>query len=197
MKLFKIIMNCVIATLLIVSVAINIFVLAGFRVVNTNTSTPNTNVSQNAFKDDQDESKKHHKKEDKKEDNCFENTSTEEAEEPVGVLVYKDDIIAVTYFGIKEEADELTYLFEIENFSEGTINVTFEELYLDGQRVYISGLTCENLLPESSTMEDFVIKECDGSQDADSYEEFTFNIKLMNAKSYLDLYETEQVTVVV
>jgi hypothetical protein len=195
MKLFKIIMNCVIATLLVVSVTINIFVLAGFRIVNTNTSTPNTNVSQNANMDEQDEFKKPNKKDNKKDNNCFENTSTEDTEEFEGIVVYEDDNIIVTYFGIKEEADELTYLFEIENLSNKTINVTFDEIYIDGQRVYNSGLTCEKLLSNTSQIEDFVIKDFEGEQDSDSYEEFTFNIKLMNAKSYLDLYETEQVTV--
>jgi hypothetical protein len=195
MKLFKIIMNCVIATLLIMSVTINIFVLAGFRVVNTDTYTPNTNVSQNENMDEQDEFKKPDKKHNKKDNNCFENTSTEDTEEFEGIVVYEDDNIIVTYFGIKENTDELTYLFEIENLSNKTINVTFDEIYIDGQRVYNSGLTCEKLLPETSQTEDFVIKEFEGEQDSDSYEEFTFNIKLMNAKSYLDLYETEQVKV--
>lgn len=195
MKLFKIIMNCVISTLLVVSVTINIFVLAGFRIVNTNTPTHNTNVSQNANMDEQDEFKKPNNKDNKKDNNCFENTSTEDTEESEGIVVYDDDNIIVTYFGIKEEADELTYLFEIENLSNKTINVTFDEIYIDGQRVYNSGLTCEKLLPETSQTEDFVIKDFEGEQDSDSYEEFTFNIKLMNAKSYLDLYETEQVTV--
>lgn len=199
MKLFKIIMNCVIATLLIVSVTINIFVLAGFRIVDTDTYTSNTNVSQNANMDEQDESKrpdkKDYKKDNKKDNNCFENTSTEDTEEFEGIVVYEDDNIIVTYFGIKEDTDELTYLFEIENLSNKTINVTFDEIYIDGHRVYNSGLTCEKLLPETSQTEDFVIKEFEGEQDSDSYKEFTFNIKLMNAKSYLDLYETEQVTV--
>lgn len=200
MKLFKIIMNCVIATLLIVSVALNIFVLAGFRIVDTDTYTPNTNVSQNSNMDEQNESKRPNKKDHKKDNNCkdnncFENTSTEDTEEFEGIVVYEDDNIIVTYFGIKEDTDELTYLFEIENLSNKTINVTFDEIYIDGQRVYNSGLTCEKLLSNTSQTEDFVIKDFEGEQDSDSYEEFTFNIKLMNAKSYLDLYETEQVTV--
>ena len=191
MKTFKIIMNCIIGALLVVSLTINILALAGFRLVSGNTYTPTTNVSQNANMDDQDEFKKPNKKN----NNHFENTSTEETEEFEGIVVYEDDNIIVTYFGIKEEADELTYLFEIENLSDRTINVVFDELYLDGQRAYISGLTCENLLPNKSVVEDFVVKEAEGDQNPDSYEEFTFNIKLMNAKSYLDLYKTEQVTV--
>lgn len=194
MKLFKIIMNCVIATLLVVSVTLNIFVLAGFRIVDTDTYNPNTNVSQNANNEHQNESEKPECKPNKHNNKC-EKTSVEEAEEFEGVVVYEDDNIIVTYFGIKEDTDELTYLFGIENLSDKTVNITFDEIYIDGHRVYNSGLTCEKLLPATSQTEDFVIKEFDGEQDSDSYEEFTFNIKLMNAKSYLDLYETEQVTV--
>ena len=195
MKTFKIIMNCIIGALLVVSLTINILALSGFRLVSSNTYTPTTNVSQNANMDDQDEFKKPNKKDNKKDNNCFENTSTEDTEEFEGIVVYEDDNIIVTYFGIKEDTDELTYLFEIENLSNKTVNVTFDEIYIDGQRVYNSGLTCEKLLPETAQTEDFVVKEAEGDQNPDSYEEFTFNIKLMNAKSYLDLYKTEQVTV--
>lgn len=200
MKLFKIIMNCVIATLLIVSVTLNIFVLAGFRIVDTDTYTPNTNVSQNANNESQNESEEPHKKHDNKhhKDKADrpENTSVEESEEEaIRELVYQDDNITVFFCGLKEDTAELTYLFEVENTSDTTLNITFDNLLIDGARVYNSGLTCEKLLPGNTMVEDFVVKDFDGSQDSDVEREFAFNIKLMNAKSYLDLYETEQVTV--
>lgn len=202
MKLFKIIMNCVIATLLVVSVTLNIFVLAGFRIVDTDTYNPNTNVSQNANNEPQNESeepcKKHYNKHNKDKTNKPDNTSVEESEEEaIRELVYQDDNITVFFCGIKEDAVELTYLFEIENTSDTSLNVTFDNLMIDGERVYISGLTCEKLLPGNTSIEDFVVKELDSSQNTDTEREFAFNIKLMNAKSYLDLYETEQVTVTV
>lgn len=200
MKLFRIIMNCVIATLLVVSVTLNIFVLAGFRIVDTDTYTPNTNVSQNANNEPQNESEESHKKHDNKhhkdKTNEFENTSIEESEkEAIRELVYQDDNIIVYFCGLKADTAELTYLFEVENTSDTTLNITFDNLLIDGARVYNSGLTCEKLLPGNTMVEDFVVKDFDGSQDSDAEREFAFNIKLMNAKSYLDLYETEQVTV--
>ena len=197
MKLFKIIMNCVIATLLVVSVTINIFVLAGFRIVNTNTYTPNTNVSQNANNEPCEPNKKP--------ENTCPNNATNTSTEPSGEsedkvireLVYQDNNITVYFCGLKEDTAELTYLFEIENNSDTSLNITFDNLLIDGVRVYNSGLTCEKLLPGNTVVEDFVVKDFDGSQNSDIDREFTFNIKLMNAKSYLDLYETEQVKVTV
>ena len=199
MKLFKIIMNCVIATLLVVSITLNIFVLAGFRIVDTDTYNPNTNVSQNANNEPQNESEESHKKHDKHhkdKTNEFENTSVKESEEEaIRELVYQDDNITVYFCGLKEDTAELTYLFEVENNSNTALNITFDNLLVDGARVYNSGLTCEKLLPGNMVVEDFVVKDFDGSQNSDVEREFAFNIKLMNAKSYLDLYETEQVTV--
>ena len=197
MKLFKIIMNCVIATLLVVSVTINIFVLAGFRIVNTNTYTHNTNVSQNANNEPCEP--------DKKPENTCPNNATNTSVVPSGEsedkvireLVYQDNNITVYFCGLKEDTAELTYLFEIENNSDTSLNITFDNLLIDGVRVYNSGLTCEKLLPGNTVVEDFVVKDFDGSQNSDIGREFTFNIKLMNAKSYLDLYETEQVKVTV
>lgn len=200
MKLFKIIMNCVIATLLVVSITLNIYVLAGFRIVDTDTYNPNTNVSQNANNEPQNESeepcKKHDNKHNKNKTGELENTSVEEfEEETIRELVYQDDNITVFFCGLKEDTAELTYLFEVENTSDTALNITFDNLLVDGARVYNSGLTCEKLLPGNMAVEDFVVKDFDGSQDSDVEREFVFNIKLMNAKSYLDLYETEQVTV--
>ena len=86
-------------------------------------------------------------------------------------------------------------MFEVENNYNTALNITFDNLLVDGARVYNSGLTCEKLLPGNMAVEDFVVKDFDGSQDSDVEREFAFNIKLMNAKSYLDLYETEQVTI--
>ena len=197
MKLFKIIMNCVIATLLVVSVTINIFVLAGFRIVNTNTYTHNTNVSQNANNEPCEPDKK-------PEHTCPNNAtntsvvpSGESEDKVIRELVYQDNNITVYFCGLKEDTAELTYLFEIENNSDTSLNITFDNLLIDGVRVYNSGLTCEKLLPGNTVVEDFVVKDFDGSQNSDIGREFTFNIKLMNAKSYLDLYETEQVKVTV
>ena len=129
MKLFKIIMNCVIATLLVVSVTINIFVLAGFRIVNTNSYTPNTNVSQNANNEPCEPNKK-------PENTCPNNAtntsvvpSGESEDKVIRELVYQDNNITVYFCGLKEDTAELTYLFEIENNSDTSLNITFDNLF--------------------------------------------------------------------
>lgn len=197
MKLFKIIMNCVIATLLVVSIAINIFVLAGYRIADTADTTSNTNVSQNANNEPCEPDKKTESTYSNETTNTSMESSGESEDEAIRELVYQDNNITVYFCGLKEDTAELTYLFEVENTSNTAFNITFDNLMIDGMRVYNSGLTCEKLLPGNTKVEDFVIKDCEGSQNPDIDREFVFNIKLMNAKSYLDLYETEQVKVTV
>lgn len=214
MKLFKIIMNCVIATLFIASIIFNIFVLSGFRIVDTNTYTPEINEPQNEQYEAQNEPNesnesnepnkpnehdiiKPNKHEVNKENECEKLPVEEPVEEPIKDLVYQDNNITVFFCGLKEDFTELTYQFEIKNTSSTPLNIVFDDLIIDGERVYVSGLTCEKLLPGNTSVEDFVVKEFDGSQNENIKREFKFNIKLMNAKSYLDLYETEQVTVII
>lgn len=202
MKLFKIIMNCIIATLFIASIILNIFVLSGFRLVDTNTYTPEVNEPQNEQYEAQNEPNEHdivkpNKHDIDKENECEKPSVEEPTEEPIKELVYQDNNIIVFFCGLKEDSAELTYQFEIKNNSSTSLNIVFDDLMIDGERVYVSGLTCEKLLPGNTSVEDFVVKEFDGSQNENIKREFKFNIKLMNAKSYLDLYETEQVTVII
>ena len=202
MKLFKIIMNCVIATLFIASIILNIFVLSGFRLVDTNTYTPEIEEPKNEQSEAQNEPNEHdiikpNKHVVNKENECEKPPVEEPVEEPIKDLVYQDNNITVFFCGLKEDSAELTYQFEIKNTSSTSLNIVFDNLIIDGERVYISGLTCEKLLPGNTSVEDFVVKEVDSSQNANIKREFKFNIQLMNAKSYLDLYETEQVVVTV
>ena len=184
------IINCVIATLFTISLILNIFMFSGYRFVKTGTDTkdPVTTVQDTACNhrdcDDDSETKnplkdpadKHHTSEIKK-------------------VVYEDKNIKVTYCGVKEEAAELTYLFEIENNYDKAITVFFDELHVNGTRVYVSGLTCSKLAPGTSTVEDFVLVDEEWDQDHNEDLEIVFNIKLVSAKSYMDIYSTEQIIV--
>lgn len=201
MKLFKIIMNCVIAALLVVSVTINIFAFAGFKLVKTDSKEPDKNP---CYRDDY----VYYEEYDDTTNNSYvdnqpaitvDNETEKDSEDIEKVLVYEDRNIKVNYCGLKEDCYELTYLFEIENKSTKTLNVTFDDLYINNERVYVSGLTCENLLPGTSEVEDFVVKdvEFDYDNNKNSEMKFTFNIKLMNAKSYLDLYKTGSITLTI
>lgn len=190
MKTFKIVINCVVSSLLVISLVLNILFLLGFTFTkDKNPETP-TEYIQEVDKSDCEESTSSDTSSTtpskQTEDTSTVDTSTEK-------LIYEDSNIKVLYCGIKEDTPELTYLFKIENLSSKTLNVTFDNLFINGQKVYISGLTCEKLLPNTSSISDFVFKETDPISKQDT-NELIFNIKLMNAKSYLDLYTTEQIT---
>jgi hypothetical protein len=197
-------MNCVIATLLIVSITINILAFIGFKLVRDDEQYKNSGNENNSVNYDYDYD---FEAEDDDTVDTGEIPSVdvsvddnkEEIPDVNRVLVYEDRNIKVTYCGLKDEFYELTYLFEIENKSSKTLNVTFDDLYINGKRVYVSGLTCEDLLPATAVMSDFVVKdvEFDFDKNQNSEMSFTFNIKLMNANSYLDLYETDSITVTI
>jgi hypothetical protein len=109
-------------------------------------------------------------------------------------LVYEDDNITVTYLTSTEDSDEIVHLFNIKNTSEKTLTVITSELYLNGQRVYTSGLTCEKLLPDTDSDEELVLLNKEWKQVTNYPSKVSFKIKLLNDKSRLDLYETDLIT---
>ena len=66
-------------------------------------------------------------------------------------------------------------------------------MIINGQKVYTSGLTCENLLPETTVVEDFVLLDKDYEHFTSSPDNVNFIIKLVNSKSRLDWYESDQI----
>jgi hypothetical protein len=109
-------------------------------------------------------------------------------------LVYKDDNITVTYLTSTEDSDEIVHLFNIKNTSNKTLTIITSELYLNGQRVYISGLTCEKLLPNTDSDEELVLLNEEWKHIINYPSKVSFKIKLLNDKSRLDLYETDLIT---
>ena len=196
-------MNCIIAAILVVSLTINILAFAGYKLVRDTDeqNKPGANNNTSTYYDYDFEVED----DDSAEPNTLPNidVSTDDKDDETPdvnhVLVYEDRNIKVTYCGLKDEFYELTYLFEIENKSAKTLNITFDDLYINGKRAYVSGLTCEDLLPNTSAIADFVVKDVEFDYDKNQNSEmsFTFNIKLMNANSYLDLYETDSITVTI
>ena len=108
-------------------------------------------------------------------------------------LVYHDSNIRVTYVGYEVKAYGPVIYFNIENFSDKALTVLCTDVYIDGCRVYHSGLTCEKLAAGSETVEEFVLLPEDNT-DVYNVDKVSFIIKLVNAKSYLDLYESGYIT---
>lgn len=107
--------------------------------------------------------------------------------------VYQDSNIRVTYVGYEVKAYGPVVYFNIENLSEKALTVLFTDVYIDDCRVYTSGLTCEKLAASSETVEEFVLLPEDNA-DVDNVDKVSFIIKLVNAKSYLGLYESDYIT---
>lgn len=115
-----------------------------------------------------------------------------EPEEPTEELIYQDDNIKVKYLYSEDGPSGPVHKFEIENTTTKPLTVLFTDLYINGHPVYSSGLTCEKLQPDTAVVEEMFLLMKEYTQFTDY--EVTFTIKLINAKSCLDLYESEQIT---
>lgn len=189
MKLFKLISVCVISVLLVVSIVLNIFLLSGFKFTKESCDkVPQPPV----VLETEDQSDRNEFPKNDPSTQTYVDSSKEEVKEETNYL-YEDNNLKVTYVGKNPEPIEPTYLFKLENTSTKTITVLFTDVYVDGRQVFISGLTCEKLLPGTSVTEDFVLSNKEFEEYTTSPTNVTFKIKLVNSKSYLDLYESEQI----
>lgn len=197
MKLFKLIATCVMATLLVISITLNILLLCGFEFTRAKTeSSPNlqtdvvTSETQtkptDKYKDKQTEISNNQATSSKDDYKTYE-------AETHGVL-YEDNNVKVTYDHSVEETYGYVHKIKIENKSTKTLNVLFTDVHINGQEVFTSGLTCEKLLPGTSSIEDFVVLDKDWEHFTNAPTNLTFKVKLTNAKSYLDLYESDTIT---
>ena len=193
MKIFKMILNCVLPTILVFSIILNILLLCGFEFTNKTDEnyspqqTQNVSVSNSSEDTNKEQFTSNCPTVQTPEVNPDENNLTE-------TLVYEDDNITVTYLTSTEDSDEIVHLFNIKNTSDKTLTVITSELYLNGQKVYISGLTCEKLLPNTDSDEELVLLNDEWKQVINYPSTVSFKIKLLNDKSRLDLYETDLIT---
>jgi hypothetical protein len=114
--------------------------------------------------------------------------------QPVGKLVYDDTNIKVTYVSTQKIDEGIVHNFKIENLTKKTLTISFTDIIINGTKVYISGLTCENLLPETDTVEEFVLYEKDWNSFTENPSDISFKIELVNSKSRLDWYESNLIT---
>ena len=119
----------------------------------------------------------------------YEETSSN-TNQPVGKLVYDDTNIKVTYVPTQKKDSNIVHNFKIENLTKKTLTISFTDIIINGTKVYISGLTCENLLPETDAVEEFVLYEKDWNSFTEDPSDISFRIELVNSKSRLDWYES-------
>lgn len=109
------------------------------------------------------------------------------------IVIYQDENVKLTYTGYEAKAYGTVLYVKVENLSDIAVNVQCTDVCIDGCRVYTSGLTCEKLQVESEAIEEFVLLPEDGV-DVYNIAHLAFVVKLTKAKSYLDLYESEMVS---
>lgn len=190
MKTFKLILNCLIPTLLVFSIILNIFLLSGFKLVKGDPVSHKQHTTSAIQKDPG-------KKTSAKNELIVESTTTADSCEPnepnSDNIIYQDTNIKITYIRLKECTPDHTYEFEIENTSSKTLSVLFTDLYINDKPVYTSGLTCDKVLPGIVITEDLVLLVKEWEQFTTSPNKVSFKIKLINEKSKLDLYETDRI----
>ena len=196
MKLFKMILCCVITTLLVISIVLNVLLLCGFKFTRDVSKVDEpTNVTQTVIENkdtfreepfDTDEDIKGPVVTQKVENDSLSLVT----KETVGTVVYDETNIKVTYVSTQKIDEGIVHNFKIENLTKKTLTVSFTDIIINGTRVYISGLTCENLLPETDTVEEFVLYEKDWNSFTENPSDISFRIELVNSKSRLDWYES-------
>lgn len=195
MKTFKIIMNCVIAALLVVSLTINILALAGFRLVGKDTYTPNTNVSQNAYNEPQNECNKQNNKQPNKQPNNFNNqqNNTQQSTAETKNVFFENEFVRITYLKYEDGVFGPEYVFEIENISDKELTVRFSDLYIDNYQVFISGLTCTDLLAGKKAVSEMTLLTTEWEQFTDCPTSVSFIIEIVNPKSYYTYFKSDRI----
>jgi hypothetical protein len=204
MKLFKLIMNCVIASLLVLSVLSNIFIFSVLGIhdgesfkqtmlakelltnqsstetepVSTESVEPDVYPDEWFVTDDPDYS--------------LENNSTTptENDQVTTPPIYQDENVKITYLRQEDSVFGLDYKFLVENTSDRPLTITFSDLYIDGFKVDLSGLCCENLEVGAKSVESLTLLQSEWEEFTTSPYRVEFRIKLINPKSLLTIYET-------
>jgi hypothetical protein len=196
MKIFKLILNCVLPTLLVFSIVLNVLLLCGFEIRKDSKELTPSDVQTTVTPVEDDASNECTKKPNKNPTTDSKPTTTSDVvSEPdsEGTLVYEDNNIRVLYLETQQDVSGVVHKIKIENNTSKTLTVLFTDVIINGQKVYTSGLTCENLLPETDVVEDFVLLDKDWEHFTSSPDDVNFIIKLVNSKSRLDWYESDQI----
>ena len=192
MKTFIIVLNCVIAFLLVLSLAFNVMTLYGWELKEKSADMPATEETASA---ESSETPTTLPNKDKRP--CVQVSVTEDendCDEHLELLIYKDDNLKITYITSESSLDGPIHKFKIKNTSPKALTILFCNLYINGREVYISGLTCENLLSGTETIEDLVLMNKDWEHFTATPEQVSFKIKVVSDTSRLDLYETDRIT---
>lgn len=205
MRLFKLIMNCVMSVLLVLSVILNIFIfsvlgihdgesfkqtllakelLTGFSSTETETTESTESTEPDVCPDEwfvTDDP-----------NHSLENNSTTDNEDYTSDLppIYQDEQVKITYLRKEDSIFGLDYKFLIENTSDRPLTISFTDLYIDGYKVDLSGLYCDDLAIGAKSVESLTLYQSEWEDFTFSPKKVEFRVRLTNPKSLLTIYET-------
>lgn len=184
MKLFKIIMNCVITVLLVLSVVTNIFILSILGIHNGETFKQAILAKEllNGFSSVEPE-----------DNNTVESTTPEDSQptvKPDVDPIYQDEYVRITYMRYEDDYMGREYKFLIENLSDQPLTVVFDEVYIDGFKVDMSGLYCDDLAAGTKKIECFSLYQYEWEEFTDCPKKAEFRVRLINPNTFDTIHET-------
>lgn len=178
MKLFKSILNYIIAILLLLSVVINIFVISALGIHDMNTLREAILAKELMAKLSCIES------------NGIDFKDVNPTPRPAVDPIYEDEYVRVTYLRYEEDLLSRNYKFLIENLSNISIIVVFDEVCIDGFKVELSGLHCDNLAGGINTIEYFKLYRYEWEEFTSNPNRANFRVRVIDANDFSILHET-------
>jgi hypothetical protein len=228
MKLAKTIIITVLATLLTLSVSLNIFVFTIFEIhdvdsfkevlIATELIDSFKDLEQGTDEDNKDEVPDTNIEDDDNSSNVTdiptteipdsepstEDTSTPDVEDeedestetiPTDTIIFSEEGVTISYVTFFEDMWGLNFKFCVENNSDKTVNVYFNDVYVDDFATSLSGGSCLDLLPGKKAFVELTIYESEYKEITDypSYIEYT--IRLRDSETYNIIVEQDSNTI--
>jgi hypothetical protein len=207
-KRFKIIVNCVIAVLFIVSLSFNVFIMsvlelndaASFRQTVLAKELLNERCQGNCCVEEEpnDILVENDIEESEKPEDVVEESETpvekDDSIRPVIPPLYQDENVKITYLNKVDSTFGLAYEFEIENTGDKPVTVEFSDIYIDGFKVELSELTCKSLVVGEKATGVFTLVQSEWETFTVAPSKVEFRITLINPKSLLIRYESDRIT---
>jgi hypothetical protein len=197
-------MNCVSSVLLVLSVALNIFIFSvfgigtseGFKqallakelITGLSSVEPDETVPEETKASDPVE-------ETTPEVSTVPTENKDNSETSKVTPIYQDENVKITY--MKKEEDHLlgpVYKFIIENTSDRPLTVSFSDVYIDGFKVDLSGLYCDDLEMGAKAVADLTLYQSEWEDFTTNPSRVEFRVRLINPKSLLNIYDSDVIT---
>lgn len=224
MKLAKTIIITILATLLTLSISLNIFTFTIFEIHDVESFKEVLFATEilDSFKDleqDTDEDNKDEVPDINIEDNnnsnvtdtpttepsdsepSIEDTSTPDVEDepieviPTDTIIFSEEGVTISYVNFFEDMWGLNFKFCVENNSDKTVDVRFTDVYVDDFATSLSGGSCSDLLPGKKAFVELTIYDSEYKEITDYPSYIEYTIKLIDSETYNTIIEQDSNTI--